>query len=177
MKTPEQRREYDRRWRAANRAREREVHRDYYNRNKAQLAAKRQLEPEKYIERDRKYYDTHRDEYHKRSAVYRKTKRYGLMSGEYETMWANQQGKCPICTTDLSRDKRTNIDHCHATGKVRALLCGHCNRGLGLFRDNSEILRNAANYILINTSLKDRANVRRTILGRFRRNLTTVGHS
>lgn len=45
--------------------------------------------------------------------------------------------------------KRINlaIDHDHMTGKVRALLCGDCNAGLGLFRDNVELLNLAKEYL------------------------------
>jgi hypothetical protein len=39
------------------------------------------------------------------------------------------------------------VDHCHDTGKVRRLLCHNCNRALGLFKDNSDILRKAADYV------------------------------
>lgn len=40
-----------------------------------------------------------------------------------------------------------NLDHCHSTGTPRALLCHNCNRGLGLFQDNPDYLRSAANYL------------------------------
>lgn len=39
------------------------------------------------------------------------------------------------------------IDHCHKTGKVRGLLCNSCNKGLGFFNDNKELLKNAIKWI------------------------------
>ena len=45
-----------------------------------------------------------------------------------------------------SHDK-PNIDHCHKTGLVRGLLCGHCNNLLGRCNDDVEILKNAVRYL------------------------------
>jgi hypothetical protein len=52
---------------------------------------------------------------------------------------------CQICGL---KDRRSlNIDHCHTTGKVRGLLCDNCNKGLGLFKDNPDLLNNAVKYL------------------------------
>ena len=45
---------------------------------------------------------------------------------------------------------KLEIDHNHITGKIRGLLCGLCNKGLGLFRDNSGLLERAMNYLIKN---------------------------
>ena len=61
---------------------------------------------------------------------------------------ARQGGKCAICGTQYVLGlKRLALDHCHETGRIRGLLCGSCNRGLGLFRDNPERLRKAIEYL------------------------------
>lgn len=72
---------------------------------------------------------------------------YGLTEEEFNTMLKNQGHKCAICgTTDWGRPS-PSIDHCHTTGKVRGLLCNNCNRALGLFKDNPETLKRAAEYL------------------------------
>ena len=55
---------------------------------------------------------------------------------------ANQKG-CDICAVSCS----FSVDHNHKTGAVRGLLCGSCNRALGLFHDNPALLRKAATYL------------------------------
>lgn len=55
-----------------------------------------------------------------------------------------QQGLCAICQHETAV---LHIDHCHENNKVRGLLCGSCNRGLGMFKDNPELLKAAAEYL------------------------------
>ncbi len=50
---------------------------------------------------------------------------------------------CAIC----GRDKNLEIAHDHDTGAVRGVLCGRCNKGLGLFLDNAVMLRKAITYL------------------------------
>lgn len=74
----------------------------------------------------------------------------GVAVGTYADMLAAQDGKCAICgTTDPGpRIKRFHVDHCHATGQVRGLLCHSCNIGLGAFRDKPNLLILASKYLL-----------------------------
>lgn len=75
-------------------------------------------------------------------------RRYGITIADYNRMFEEQEGKCLICTKHQSElTKALNIDHCHTTGKVRGLLCNTCNRSLGAFYDNIEILENAIKYL------------------------------
>jgi hypothetical protein len=63
-------------------------------------------------------------------------------------MLQEQDYKCAICgNEDEVEGRRLAIDHCHDTGHVRGLLCGKCNRGLGLFYDDEELLQNAIKYL------------------------------
>lgn len=60
-----------------------------------------------------------------------------------------QNNKCGLCGIDVKETSRKRLccDHDHKTGGNRLLLCDNCNRGLGLFKDNPEVLRKAAAMI------------------------------
>lgn len=73
-------------------------------------------------------------------------KKYNLTKQQYNTMFSSQNGLCAICF-QTNPKKRLAIDHCHVTGLVRGLLCQNCNTGLGLFKDTTLFLKNAARYI------------------------------
>jgi len=82
---------------------------------------------------------------HKDSHLKRK---YGIDSEAYNQMFNEQEGKCKICGTHQSElSKSLAVDHCHTTGKVRGLLCMHCNQALGKFKDNIKSLENAIIYL------------------------------
>lgn len=76
-------------------------------------------------------------------------KKYGITIERYEKMVWDQEGLCAICGEDPKpvSNRKLVIDHDHATGIVRGLLCNDCNRGLGSFRDDPDCLRRAAEYI------------------------------
>lgn len=83
---------------------------------------------------------------------------YGISYVELEQLYDKQNGQCAICKKQFQsltkRDQRRliNIDHCHKDNRVRGLLCGNCNRALGLFRDDIDILLVAIDYLRINKS-------------------------
>ncbi|MGW6624247.1 endonuclease VII domain-containing protein [Nocardia sp. NPDC055002] len=73
---------------------------------------------------------------------------YGITSEEYQAIYKYQGGKCFICRRATGARKRLSVDHCHATGRVRGLLCQKCNRDiLGHLRDDPEALYRAAEYL------------------------------
>ena len=77
-------------------------------------------------------------------------RKYGITSDDYNELLEKQGHKCAICNGDnkhCGSGDKFHIDHCHTSGKVRGLLCGHCNRGLGLFNDNPAVMLAAINYI------------------------------
>jgi hypothetical protein len=75
-------------------------------------------------------------------------KKYGLTVEQVHEMMARQQGTCAICSDILSAaNKSTHVDHCHATGKVRGILCRDCNHTLGRAKENMRTLRRAAEYL------------------------------
>ena len=73
---------------------------------------------------------------------------YGLDPNEYKVLLEMSDGKCWICAKEKKEDGRAlHIDHSHKTLEVRGILCWQCNKGIQLFRDNPEFLRNAADYL------------------------------
>jgi hypothetical protein len=70
---------------------------------------------------------------------------YGITDDVYNETVKQQKGVCAICKK--SSEKSLQVDHCHNTGKIRGLLCGKCNRGLGMFGDNISGIRNVLNYL------------------------------
>ena len=80
-------------------------------------------------------------------------KRYGLTVQQHAAMESVQGGICAICGDapkpgGVRAASRLHIDHDHASGRVRGLLCNHCNRGLGSFRDRRDLLELAVNYLV-----------------------------
>ena len=76
-------------------------------------------------------------------------KKHGISLVEYNELFERQEGKCAICGIheDQLSKKGLAIDHDHVTNKVRGLLCGNCNRALGFFKDDIEILKKAVDYL------------------------------
>jgi hypothetical protein len=78
-------------------------------------------------------------------------KAYNIGVKEYNQMLVAQDGKCLICSRDhktlIGRKKFLCVDHNHKTNEVRGLLCDKCNRGLGLFNDDKEMLMSAYHYL------------------------------
>jgi hypothetical protein len=70
---------------------------------------------------------------------------YGITPDQLNAMLEQQRGLCAICKTDISA--KPYVDHDHATGKVRSLLCMNCNAGLGQFKDNQVLLQAAIDYL------------------------------
>jgi len=77
--------------------------------------------------------------------------RYGVSAEEWTAMFENQKGCCAICNTHQKDLKKSLcVDHCHSTGKVRGLLCDRCNKSIGAFEDNIQLLDNAKSYLVNN---------------------------
>lgn len=73
---------------------------------------------------------------------------YRITSQEYLQMLADQDFSCSICKCNVTgTGKVLVVDHDHSTGKVRGLLCGQCNSGLGMFKDSKENLAEAIKYL------------------------------
>lgn len=80
-------------------------------------------------------------------------KMYGITFEDYQHMSEAQGHCCAICkrretAVDAKGAERfMPVDHCHTTGKIRALLCSACNKALGGFQDDPALLRKAAEYV------------------------------
>lgn len=80
--------------------------------------------------------------------------KYGLTRPAFFALKKKQRSRCPICLTSFDhgdRRRRVSVDHCHATGTVRGLLCTSCNTALGLLNDSPDSLRRAIEYLRRNT--------------------------
>lgn len=74
------------------------------------------------------------------------TKTYNINADQFREMFKKQKSKCAICKLEQPL-KRLALDHDHKTGKLRALLCDKCNRGLGHFQDDINMLYYAIEYL------------------------------
>lgn len=74
---------------------------------------------------------------------------FNLTKEDYNSMAKNQEGACAVCRKIPTGVKGNylNIDHCHATDRVRGLLCTKCNFSLGHFKDDIDILVRAIEYL------------------------------
>jgi len=73
--------------------------------------------------------------------------KYGIVESDYKSFLEKQQNSCAICKETFNKSVEPKIDHNHATGKVRGLLCHNCNVALGHFKDNINILKTTIKYL------------------------------
>lgn len=115
--------------REANPERAREISRNSFARNR-----------KKGTEYRRKWKRENKD----RVKGYALKKRYGITIEQLHAMRQSQNDKCAICGNQLTA--RAHTDHNHKTGKVRGVLCGGCNIGLG-YIEKDGFLTNALAYL------------------------------
>jgi uncharacterized CHY-type Zn-finger protein len=72
---------------------------------------------------------------------------YGISPEDVIALRKAQGGKCPGCLREFSSLFRDHVDHDHATGRIRGILCSNCNSGMGLLKDDPEILLRLAAYL------------------------------
>lgn len=68
-------------------------------------------------------------------------RKYGV---DIEATVEAQGGKCANPTCDRAAEQ---VDHCHATGTVRGVLCRQCNTALGMVADSVAVLRGLISYL------------------------------
>lgn len=118
--------------------------RDYYarNRDKCIVAARKH-----YNENKEKIRAREREKHRRNPDLKRDTQlrgNYGITLADYRAMHASQNGGCLICDRKM---ETLSVDHCHATGLVRGLLCPECNSGIGYFRDDTKLMLRAIDYL------------------------------
>tara|TARA_R100000808_G_scaffold19246_1_gene41849 strand:- start:8 stop:517 length:510 start_codon:yes stop_codon:yes gene_type:complete len=94
--------------------------------------------------RNKEYYDP------VKNRVYEYKSKFGITLDDYNRMLKSQNNRCAICNSTATGNrsqKYLSIDHCHATGKVRGLLCHGCNSGIGHLKDDIELLKKAITYL------------------------------
>lgn len=138
--TLERAKAYMRKYREENKDKVRASKRRYYERNL-----------EKCKQRARVHYHQKRKLNRQFSSSQRRRQIYGLSDFAFNYMSDSQNFACAVCKQTPEavdgKAKVLQVDHNHSTGKVRALLCGNCNRALGLLHDRIDLCLSLADYL------------------------------
>lgn len=105
----------------------------------------REDNPEKYEEWRRRNREENRERI---AAVNRRAylqRKYGLSPDDFEFLVVAQGGKCRIC--EAAEGEKLHVDHHHDSGLVRGLLCGKCNKAIGLLDEDPQLFEAATSYL------------------------------
>lgn len=78
----------------------------------------------------------------------KRLRNFRMTKSHHDLLIEYQSNRCAICNSSPLRGESLCIDHSHTTGDVRGLLCHKCNRGLGFFRDNPDIMWKGIDYLV-----------------------------
>lgn len=124
-----------RKWVVDNLEKYRAYHKEY---NSRESTKKRRREA--YRKNIEHFKNRDRVHYYKTKSRHRElqmAKRYKISVDEYKMLFKEFDNKCGICgKPETAKGKVLSVDHNHKTGKVRGLLCGKCNKGLGFLEDD-----------------------------------------
>ena len=98
----------------------------YYRDNSPRFKEYKQVNGEKIKSYRKGYYQLNKA----KTAEYDLQKRYGINQAQYDELLLKQNGVCLGCGKPPSK-RKLDVDHNHTTGKVRGLLCHHCNKAQG----------------------------------------------
>jgi len=169
-KDPQKKREYDAKYSKLNRDAINKKAREWKKKNKDKVSesgkryrtknaeAIKQRYKDNYHDisaRGKKYYENNKDRIREKAGAYYKKNRkkvllqnlfnrYNITEDEYHALLKKQGEKCGICSVS---QVTLCVDHCHATGVVRGLLCGNCNKGIGFLKDDMILLESAKKYL------------------------------
>ena len=99
--------------------------------------------------RKREYHKKNPEQYrrHRETSRQARLKRvFGITQDEYDQLLKDQRGVCAICK-QVPDGIRLGVDHNHKTGQVRGLLCIPCNTGIGMLKDDPDLLHRAVFYL------------------------------
>lgn len=89
----------------------------------------------------------------KERAFAQNIRKYGITPAQYNEILERQMDCCAICFRSLDGlGKAVHIDHDHASGETRGILCGKCNVLLGMACDDTDILESAIQYLSVDRS-------------------------
>lgn len=136
-------------WAEANPERKKETDRAYYEANKEEMGRKNR---ENYRAK-KDYYQEYERRRSKDKVAYNRERSYGISPEEFARLETVQDHRCAICRTPFLPGKRqgAHLDHCHASGRIRGLLCDGCNKGIGAADDDTEILGTIIQYLTVKT--------------------------
>jgi hypothetical protein len=83
----------------------------------------------------------------RRSLAGKRLRRWGVDQEEYDDRMRAQGGACAICLGASGATRQLAVDHSHATGRVRELLCGKCNTALGQLDEDMERMERLIDYL------------------------------
>ena len=119
-------------------------------------ARRRAARSEAEVAADRAYLAAYyRENYEARYLANHFRREYGLTLEGFRDLFEKQSGCCAVCERPMEWPTRENgksksravVDHDHSTGAVRGILHHNCNKGLGMFADEPELLMKAAEYL------------------------------
>lgn len=103
--------------------------------------------PKRKAEYDKKYRQTEKGKFNYESSKRNLKNHHGVTLEQYDKMFEEQGGVCAICSGVNKNGRRLAIDHNHNTGEIRGLLCANCNIGIGMLKENVNILCSAISYL------------------------------
>lgn len=74
-------------------------------------------------------------------------KRHGLTIEQFKKSLVEQNNSCWICGDGFKSPQDAKMDHCHSSGRVRGILCSHCNTAIGLAKEDVVVLKKMIEYL------------------------------
>lgn len=127
----------------------RKLRKTWYSKNREAAVAKAKRwqaeNKDRYLESQRQHRAQNREELREKDRQRWLKAKYGLTPDSFNDLLARQNNACAICGRAMGTD--LHVDHDHRENRVRGLLCGSCNRGIGLLQENPSNLYRAGNYL------------------------------